>query len=120
MDRYKERLSDVNQVVEEDLVFVLIENEVDYVADLRLLKEFVVCSCKYIQQNEAQFGAEVEIQLNFECLRGHCYWTILFIEVDAILERIQSNQLVVGEDHILVWLDLGCLARLNISSIFEQ
>ena len=100
-------MKDVNQVEEKDLVYVLIKYEVDDFTDLRLLKEFVVCFCKYIQQSEAQFGAKVKIQLNFECLGCQCYWILLFVQIDTILEYIQSNQLIVGEDHFLAFLDFA-------------
>lgn len=63
-------LSDVQRIEQPELKLLLLENEVDDAFNLRYFEELHICFCQKVQQVEADFSSEVEVQLHFECL-GH-------------------------------------------------
>lgn len=80
-------LHNMKQVLPHEFVLVLLENEVNDVANLCLLEYLIIALDKHVQNVEAQLGVEVELQLNLEGLGDQSRLVIEIVKIDTAVEN---------------------------------
>lgn len=78
---------------------MLLENEIDDVANLGLLKDLIITLNQQIQNLEAKLSMQIKHQLNLESLSHQSRLIFHIIEINTVIEKTPRNELAIRENN---------------------